>query len=464
MGFSIFWRLFDEDRLEEDAKPKIHDSVKVHWLVIDYNNLVMSIFDGSGGHVYLIEKRCTFIFNAIKNSGYRIHIFKDGNINEERAVIKLKRQHADMMKNVGLNITNKGSDTKSCMKIARKIASRIFKADEQIQITKADGEADPAIRLFISALPSDERATIISGDASLILGLSSSVSIVDGRSFSVDPRTNCLKWRPILVKIFLEKLNTATGEEEGGGPTGHAHVIKSLRLITSDHLPYLAAMLESERNTSMGDDDPSRLIASMKVYMYSQKAEYAEDQKRNLYAAATLVRLWISSTVPLNINSPRTIATFRSLIQEILRTFLAPTAVLLFGRLPKTPSPPSLEGQISRYDTIKGFGFINGSMFFHKSAFLVDPTSVTVGAMITYSVGENRGKPCAINIRIVHGNVRHELSDINDLIVANMARELLKRLVHNLDDIPAIPTIKMTFGSWSMYEPCKYKSIHCYLY
>jgi hypothetical protein len=247
MGFSIFWRLFDEDRLEEDAKPKIHDSLKVHWLVIDYNNLVMSIFDGSGGHIYLIEKRCTLIFNAIKNSRYRIHIFKDGNINEERAVIKLKRQHADMMKNVGLNITNKGSDTKSCMKIASKIASRIFKADEQIQITKADGEADPAIRLFISALPSEERATIVSGDASLILGLPSSVSIVDGRSFSVDPRTKSLKWRPILVKNFLEKLNAATGEEGGGGPTGHAHVIKSLRLLTSDHLPYLAAMLESER-------------------------------------------------------------------------------------------------------------------------------------------------------------------------------------------------------------------------
>jgi hypothetical protein len=261
------------------------------------------------------------IFDAIKNSGYRIHIFKDGNINEKIAVIKLKRQHADLMRNVGLNITNKGSETKCCREIASEIARRIFQADEQINFTN-----DPAIRLFISALPKEERATIISGDASRILGLLSSVSIVDGRSCSVDPRTNCLKWKPILVNDFLEKLNTATGKEGGGGPTGHAHLIRSLKSLTSDHLPFLAAMLESERNNNInitGKDDPSRLISSMKEFMYAQKAGYAEDQLRNLYAAATLVRLWISSKVPLNINPPHVGTTFHLLIQEVLHTFVA---------------------------------------------------------------------------------------------------------------------------------------------
>jgi hypothetical protein len=73
--------------------------------------------------------------------------------------------------------------------------------------------------------------------------------------------------------------------------------------------------------------------------------------------------------------------------------------------------------------------------------------------MVTYSLGINKGKSCGINIRFIQQNKRHEFSDMNDLTVKNMAKELLKRLVHNLDVIPAIPTIKMSFGLWSIYEP-----------
>lgn len=318
MGFSVFWKLFEEDRPVEDANNKIHDPE--HWLVIDYNNFVMSVSDGSGGHIHFIENRISLIFNAVKNSGYRIHIFKDGNIDQERAVIKLKRQHSDMMKKVRLNIPNKGSESKNSMKIAFRLASRIFKADEQIQITKADGEADPAIRLFISELPAGERATILSGDASLILGLPQSVCIVNGKSCSIHPLTNCLRWRPILVKDFLEKLNNATEDIEEGETSGQLHLIKSLKRLESGHLPWLVALLENERNTTNGDNDPSRLILCMKEYMYAQKVEYAEDLKRNLYAAATLLRLWISSTVPPT-NSPFTKRTFYIMIKEIQRTF-----------------------------------------------------------------------------------------------------------------------------------------------
>jgi hypothetical protein len=42
---------------------------------------------------------------------------------------------------------------------------------------------------------------------------------------------------------------------------------------------------------------------------------------------------------------------------------------------------------------------------------------------------------------------------MNDSTVESMAEELLKRLVHNLDCIPAIPTINMRYGLWSIYEP-----------
>jgi hypothetical protein len=78
-------------------------------------------------------------------------------------------------------------------------------------------------------------------------------------------------------------------------------------------------MLESERNVTTVENDPSRLIESMKAYMYAGEVY---DKKRNLYAAATLMRLWISSTVPLDINAKYTATTFLPLIDGILRTFV----------------------------------------------------------------------------------------------------------------------------------------------
>jgi hypothetical protein len=83
----------------------------------------------------------------------------------------------------------------------------------------------------------------------------------------------------------------------------------------------------------------------------------------------------------------------------------------------------------------------------------VSPTTISVGSMVTYSMGANRGKPCGVNIRFIQQNERHELSDMNNSTVKNKAKDLLKRLAHNLDDLLVIPTIKMSFGLWSIYEP-----------
>lgn len=464
MGFSAFWKLYDEDAVDAEAALNA-------WLLIDYDNFVMDVLDASDGHLYLVEKRCNLIFNAIKNSEYktRIHIFKDGSNNSiERAIIKLKRQHFKMLKKIGLNFLNKGSDSENCITIAFTIASRIF---ESLEFTVCDGEADPDIRLRARSLIDHEQSvTILSGDASLIIGLPSSVSIVNGKSLSVDPlKPDCLKWKPILVDNFLKKLNVATE---------NALIIEKLKEITSDHLPLLAALLGSEWDCSFEENDPSQLITYMKYYMYAKKAEHDEGLKRNLFAAATLIRLWITPTKIREeglCNSVESFlsccaATFNLTSADRLKIRNVPENLKLMGHLLEVTSLNPTSGQIIKYSIEKGTGsigqfnykfkiFENKIKFrkrdFHKFEFLQDlPKSIARGNVeVGYSIHE---KEFARDIRFRNTYSESETNFKMDITL--MAKELKRRLTdYVLDTVPLSqpPTIKykLHWGSWSLYEP-----------
>lgn len=257
MGFSTFWQLFLEGRLHEIATlGLLVGKFEIRpWLVIDFNNLVLSIVHGVGGHYYLMEKRFELFFNAIKNSGYRIQIFKDGNSNGERTVTKLGRNHRSMIETIKLDIPN-GIASTNYVSLAFDMAYRIFVPSNNIIITKSDGEADPDIRAFVSALPEEERAgvVIMSGDASLIVGLKySHVSLVNPKQCSIDSETGALRWKPATVDHFLRLLNDATettfigGEGRGEGEKDESdsrpEVIRPRLPLTFIHLPWIAALL-----------------------------------------------------------------------------------------------------------------------------------------------------------------------------------------------------------------------------
>jgi hypothetical protein len=92
MGFSHFYRLTGSASFEELA-----NQTGDHVLVIDFNNFVLTVAVGVGGHRALIETRCASFFRAIRGSGCTVHIVKDGSASEERMAIKLGRTMEELL-------------------------------------------------------------------------------------------------------------------------------------------------------------------------------------------------------------------------------------------------------------------------------------------------------------------------------------------------------------------------------
>jgi cold shock CspA family protein len=65
-----------------------------------------------------------------------------------------------------------------------------------------------------------------------------------------------------------------------------------------------------------------------------------------------------------------------------------------------------LEGTVTRYNSDKGFGSLrvqgDSDWFFHVSS-CADFEPET-GQKVTFDTGENRGRPCAVNVQLVSGS------------------------------------------------------------
>ena len=106
MGFKNFWTFINETDEGSKSGEQIDFDWRSHykidtkpWIVIDYNNVVMSIVESNGCDMGLLQEYLTHFFRALASCMARICVINDGRFHsEERAVIKLGRMHNDVAK------------------------------------------------------------------------------------------------------------------------------------------------------------------------------------------------------------------------------------------------------------------------------------------------------------------------------------------------------------------------------
>lgn len=304
MGFSIFWKIFD------DWEEKILNTLVTpnSVLIIDFNNFVATIVSEFGGHYQLLQERCNLLFNAVKSSGFKIHIVKDGYVDGERAIIKLNRIQQALFEDVASKIENYFIETRqNHISISFECANLIFgkktSDDEMITFTYAEGEADPIIRQIAkSKLSEGYNVYVLSGDASLIIGLgSTNISIINPLNCHIHLETKQIICTPIHLPDFLSRINQKTNEILHQIDSN----INNIKELASYDLCLVVSLLENERKTIVdAKQNPLRLLQMVRNYLWDYDNEYitndnlipSRSKYNNAITAMILIRLWISTT------------------------------------------------------------------------------------------------------------------------------------------------------------------------
>lgn len=297
MGFSHFYSLIDDTEpvhLVPDGRVKASSNV----LILDMNNLMFSSATSEGGHRALMERRCRKIYRALYCTGCSIYAVFDGDQDEQRAAIKLKRM---FWGTGGLAESSKPFTPGS--RITSDMTDLIFSApdfelhlndesaDCRVRVFRAPAEADPVIRkLARECVDKFATVTIISADASLAVGVPGTVFMGSpSRSgMSVDKANGKFMLRRVQISAWLKKLNDST-----------ATFTLLWGTIREHDMPWVVALLENEAQVSNLPNDPAAVIECLKSIL---GLPTVGNRKRNeLIAAAVLVRLW----APPAINSTR---------------------------------------------------------------------------------------------------------------------------------------------------------------
>ena len=103
MGFKNFLNFITETNKARELGTEIDfdwsdDEINSKpWVVIDYNNVIMTLAVSNGRDMALLEQYLSILFRALANCKARICVVKDGQFHsEERTVIKLNRMHDDI--------------------------------------------------------------------------------------------------------------------------------------------------------------------------------------------------------------------------------------------------------------------------------------------------------------------------------------------------------------------------------
>ena len=298
------------------------DSDVAPWLVIDYNNLIMSLVNESGGHIALLKERLEDLYGALVISKARICIVKDGKFNsDERSVIKLGRMHNKIEQGTVERILYSSCDCnlayaifdQTFLSLGEEVCNDIKDENHGTRyiVHKANGEADDVIRDF-ARRKLNEKCTvlIISQDTSLILGLdpTENLSLVrfeklrltvgevkeGGRK--VRDKTYILSGPTYCLKSVLEKL-----DQETNLFFRSLYSTKEMQLwrtstglatsVTCEMLLYIGALLDDETGTIRRGqyDDPYTLL----IYL---RDTFVHDSVTNenvmLYVAVAFIRGW----------------------------------------------------------------------------------------------------------------------------------------------------------------------------
>ena len=318
MGFKNFLSFINERNNSQELGTKIDfdwsdDEISPKpWIVIDYNNVMMSITESNGCDMALLEEYLSNLFRALANCMARICVVKDGHFHsEERAVIKLNRMHRtieDEMKPENVIL-----DSKVAQFIAYTIFERIFNEifgtnvcndiknvnNETMYIYHtADGEADSAVRIFArSRLEENDTVYIMSKDASLILGLNPAKQIflidVDSLLVKGKEKRQILKGKVYLLRTVLKRL--------GECATFPPNVVNTT-IITEEMLLYIAALTDIETSYLRRKEYESPIPLLYYICNFLEPEE-KKNKFNLLYTAVAIVRAWKSSPVPGDFDS-----------------------------------------------------------------------------------------------------------------------------------------------------------------
>ena len=128
------------------------------WIVIDYNNIILSM-KTTGGHLMLLEWRLKLFWESLAKCGAKICIVKDGtHFSHERTILKLKqfRGKSTIPNTKSASLPDSKLDRHLAYGQCEKVLNEIFMGSLTSDIEddnedtnyinhKADGEADPAI-------------------------------------------------------------------------------------------------------------------------------------------------------------------------------------------------------------------------------------------------------------------------------------------------------------------------------
>lgn len=381
MGFKQFWKLADEitspglnQRKFEIGSDSSTPPEQENWIVVDYYNLVYSE-NSAGGHLSVIEQRVKNKLRILRDSGYHICIIKDGYPAFEKLRTKIDRFRQNAERN--LNKTDgiiDGDD--SYIELINTTFKETFaswrphsfdepsrkewlESTSKILLFQSQEEADIDVRKFIrlkSAQNKESTFTVISGDASLIVGVDCVDRLYMCKPSSINVHDDKLHCDRVCVLDVLRVLERAE----------NTACTASLIPLAPAHLPFILTILERDDYQAPAGISGARCCTHygllmkfcLKFWDY-QKIEIPDtrilgatykvyDHKDQLYCASRIIRrFWITNPALCAAPAgPEAIALiFGALLEEVVNIissplkFYQPGCTLLYG-IPKKGTHP----------------------------------------------------------------------------------------------------------------------------